>query len=260
MKIDFLYHAEAVAASGHLTLPIKESMEIQASIALPVIGGHGSVRAENFHHRHYLSFRRAESHVVGSFSDHDHAHGTLATTTVEGLNIMDMVTCDRIVARITTKHPDKTHPPDKREKSFVALGSRFENLRIAGHLIDVKLATGMFAEHNNWRKLGAAHVENEKDRDELKKLSHLKPKNGGFPESNGMAVYTLYSNPEDLPRGLTWNGRGIHVEHFGTIYLAEYYLTESYHRLLMLHVDLGCSVEGCFGIGGAGGNGVPPSN
>jgi hypothetical protein len=252
MKINFLYHAEAVAASGHLTLPVVESMEIQASIALPIIGGHGSARAENFRHRNYFSFDRAESHVVGSFSDKDKAHGTLATTTIEGLNIMDVVTCDRIVARITTKHPDS-----RADSSFIPLGSRFENLRIAGHRFDVDLATDLFAEHHTWAKLTGAHRKNRKARAEIDKLSLVKRPGGRLPESKGMMAFTLARNLDKLPAGLSRNGHGIYVHHFGTVYLGEYFVTSSYHRLLMLHVDLGCSVEGCYGAGGAGGNGDP---
>ncbi len=253
MKIRFLYHAEAVAASGYLTLPIHEAMEIQASIALPVIGGHGSAHAENFRHRNYFSFHRAESHVVGSFSEKDKAHGTLATTTIEGLNIMDVVTCDRIVARITTKHPDQDD-----DSSFIPLGSRFENLRIAGHPIKVDLATDLFAEHHTWNRLNQAHAANPKVRAEINRLSLIQREDGGFPEKKGMMACTLVRNLDDLPPGLSRNGHGIYVHHFGTVYLGEYFVTSSYHRLLMLHVDLGCSVEGCYGAGGAGGNGDPP--
>src|SRR5579862_8678678 len=82
MKTRFLYHAEAVAATGRVTLPFHETMEIQASVALPINGGHGSARVEHFRHRDIFSFARAESQVVGSFSDLDRAHGTLSSVVV----------------------------------------------------------------------------------------------------------------------------------------------------------------------------------
>ena len=252
MKIRFLYHAEAVAASGYITLPIHDTMPAQASVAVPILGGHGSASVENFRHRNYLSFDRAESHVVGSFSDKDQAHGTLASTIIEGLNIMDVVTCDRIVARITTKHPGKG------DSAFIPLGSRFENLRIAGHPINVDLATDLFAEHDTWTKLNDAHAKKPAVKAELATLAVSKAKGGGFPQSNGMMHLTLARNLDNLPGGLSRNGHGIYVPHFGTVYLGEYFVTKSMHRLLMLHVDLGCSVEGCYGSGGAGGNGGPP--
>lgn len=252
MKIRFLYHAEAVAASGYITLPIHETMPAQAATAAPILGGYASATSENFRHRNYLSFDRAESQVVGSYSDKDQAHGTLATTTIEGLNIMDVVTCDRIVARITTKHPGGPN-----EASFIPLGSRFENLRIAGQPIQVELATDIFAEHDTWTKLTEAHAKGGSVRADLEKLAITRGEGGGFPQSNGMMHCTLARNLDRLPGGLSRNGHGIYVPHFGTVYLADYFATKSMHRLLMMHVDLGCSVEGCYGIGGGGGNGNP---
>jgi hypothetical protein len=256
MKIRFLYHAEAVAASGYLTLPIHESMPIQAATALPILGGHGSATADNFHHHNYFSFCHAESHVVGSYSEKDKAHGTLATTTIEGLNILDVVTCDRIVARITTKHPESSG-----DSAFIPLGSRFENLRIAGHKIDVELATDLFAEHDTWTKLNEAHAKDARVREDLGKLAVSRRGDGGFPESKGMMWCTLARNLDKLPGGLSRRGHGIYVPHFGTVYLGEYFVTATTHRLLMLHVDLGCAIEGCYGSGGADGNGGwPPTS
>jgi hypothetical protein len=257
MKINFLYHAEAVAASGYVTLPVRDSMPAQASLSVPILGGHASVSVDNFRHRNYFSFDHAETHVVGSYSEKDQAHGTLASTTIEGLNILDVVTCDRIVARITTKHPS-----NKGDSAFIPLGSRFENLRIAGHPIDVELATDLFAEYETWNKLTDAHAKVPSVRDQIGKLAVTQPTSpGAFPEKNGMMYCTLARNIDKLPGNLTRRDHGIYVPHFGTVYLGEYFVTPTSHRLLMLHVDLGCSVEGCYGSGGSGGNGgAPPSN
>jgi hypothetical protein len=115
----------------------------------------------------------------------------------------------------------------------------------------------LFAEHHTWAKLTGAHRKNRKARAEIDKLSLVKRPGGRLPESKGMMAFTLARNLDKLPAGLSRNGHGIYVHHFGTVYLGEYFVTSSYHRLLMLHVDLGCSVEGCYGAGGAGGNGDP---
>jgi hypothetical protein len=251
MKINFLYHGGAVAASGYLTLPVQETMEIQGSASLPVLGGHASVHSPRFSHRNFFSFERAETHVVGSFSEKDKAFGTLATTTVDGINIMNVVTCDRLVARVTSKHP-----ADGSEPSFIPLGSRFENLRIAGHKIEVELATDLFTEHHTWTRLAEAHASKQTVRDDLGKLSTGRLEK--LPASGGMIACTLARNLEKLPGGLSRKDHGIYVPHFGTVYLGEYFVSAHMHRLLMLHVDLGCSVEGCYGAGGSDGNGSPP--
>jgi hypothetical protein len=251
MKIRFLYHAEAAAAGGSITLPFQDTMEIQAAMSVPINGGHGSTRVENVRHRNILSFQSAETHVVGSYSDLDKAHGTLSSVIVEGVNILNVVTCDRIVLRLTSKHPD-----DRSEPSFVTLGSRFENLRIAGHLFEPDLATDFFTEHSTWGKLNDAYKKHANVRNEVKKLSML-PAEDGFPASHGTLGCTLVRNLDKLPPGLSRKDHGIYVPHFGTVYLGEFFVAPRARRLLMLHVDLGCSVEGCYGIGSGGGNGDP---
>jgi hypothetical protein len=250
MKLRFLYHAEAVGATGYISLPFQETMEIQAAAALPLNGGHGSSRVENFRHRNVFSFRSAESQVVGSYSAKDKAYGTLSTVTVEGLNILDVVTCDRLVARLTSKHDE-----DGTEASFIPLGSRIENLRIAGHKIDVDLATDTFTELSTWSKLTDGYAKDAKIRSELAALSLKDAKGKSLPESKGIFGCTLARNLDKLPGNLGRNGHGIYVPHFGTVYLGEFFVCPKSRRLLMLHVDLGCSIEGCYGSGGTGGNG-----
>jgi hypothetical protein len=241
MKKRFLYHAEAFGASGSITLPHQEIVEVQASSSLPLTGGHARSRIENFRHRNYFSFKSAETQVIGSFSEKDQAHGSLAMSTIEGLNIMDVVTCDRIVARITSKHP-----VDGSEPSIIPLGSRFENLRIAGHKLEPELAVNIFTEYDTWTKLCKASGQ-------LRSMS-LDEK----AESKDQVACTMVQNLERIGGRRHEGGLGIHVPHFGTVYLAEIFAKARERRLLMIRVELGCSVEGGFSGGGAGGNGSFP--
>src|SRR5258708_36529144 len=57
---------------------------------------------------------------------------------MENLNVMDGVTADRIVAQISTDRPLKGYVP-----TVTFLGTRFENLRIAGHPLKVDLDLDM---------------------------------------------------------------------------------------------------------------------
>jgi hypothetical protein len=248
MQTRMLYHADAVGASGNLTLPVQESMPIQASVSLPLIGGHGAAEVKEFRYRNILYFSWAESTVVGSYSEKDKAHGSASMAIIEDLNIMDVVTCDRIVARVTTKHAGD-------EPSIIPMGSLFENLRIAGNKIEPDLAIDTFTQHETWEKLNAAHG-NAKTREQLNKQSFHK-EGKKLPTSKGMFGCTLVRDFGKLPVGLEERNGGIYVPHFGTVYLGEFYVTQYSRRLLMLHVDLGCSTEGCFGAGGTGGNGTP---
>jgi len=252
MKTKFQYHAEAVAASGKITLPHQESIEIQASMALPPGGGHGTSRSENFRHRNILSFHHAESHVVGSHSELDKAHGSLSSVVIEGVNVLNVVTCDRLVMRLTTKHPD-----DGGDPSFMIHGTHFHNLRIAGHLIDVQLATGLFNSCGTWTELAKAYETKGDQQKDLKALTLLQREDDQLPESKGMLGFTLAQWPDKLPGGLTRCGHGVRVEHFGTVFLGELFIGRRVRRLTMLHIDLGCTVEGAVTLGSGEGNGIP---
>jgi hypothetical protein len=256
MQTKFLYHAEAVGLSGYITLPVQEMIDIQAAAALPINGGQASSRVENFNHRNFVSIKSAESHVIGSFSAKDNAHGTMASTVIEGLNILNVVTCDRIVVRLTSKHNVEAKTPEDGEASYILHGTRFENLRIAGFPIEPDLAVDTFSELSTWTKLNNAHSSDGKKRESLKKLA-MYPKDGNeLPVSRGVYGCRLARGLDSLPGGLTVKDGGIYVPHFGTVYIGEFFIAPQMRRLMALHVDLGCSTEGCVGAGHGGGNGM----
>ena len=63
-----------------------------------------------------------------------HGFSTITTAVVEDLNVLDVVTADRVVAQISTEHPLVGYVPH-----ITFLGTRFENLRIAGHKVELDL-------------------------------------------------------------------------------------------------------------------------
>jgi hypothetical protein len=251
MPQTFLYHAEAVGASGHISLPVENSMPLQASIASGLGAGFGTARVENFKHLQYLTIGSAESQVVSSHSKRDKAFGTLATVVIEDLDILNVVTCGKMVTRLTTKHMEDASEP----ASFILHGTRFHDFHIAGHEIELQLATGLFSELSTWDKLMSAYEKDTDIRREIDELALYPVKGKTLPVQNGIFACTLAHLPEHLPRGLTCKDHGIYVPHFGTVYPAQYYITPTSRRLRMLHVELGCSVEGTYGFGDTGGNG-----
>jgi hypothetical protein len=261
-RTTFLYQTEAVGASGQITLPVVDTMPIQASIATNIGTGFGKVRVDGFKHLDYLTIGAIESHVVSSYSEKDGAHGTLASVMIEELNNLHMVTCDRMVSRLTSKHPKKA----SAQPSFILHGTHFDNLRIAGHAIDLNLAVGLLSELSTWKKLNDAYENDPKIRAELDALAIYPPdekqrKSKKLPLENGIFACTLARIPANLPHGLERRDHGIYVPHFGTIYACEYYIGPGSRRMRMLHVDMGCAVEGCNGYGDTGGGGMPlPGN
>jgi hypothetical protein len=255
-RTTFLYHADAVGASGHISLPVVDTMPVQASIASGIGETFGRVQVDNFRHLDYLSIGSIKSHIVTSYSKKDQAPGTLASVVIENLSTLNVVTCDRMMTRLTSKHDPNA------QGSFILHGTHFDNLRIAGNEMNLDLAVGLLSELSTWDKLNNAYDNDPEIRKELDALTIHPSKDGKLPVHNGVFACTLAHIPENLPRGLTRaEGQGIYVPHFGTVYPAHYYISATSRRLRMLHVDLGCSVEGCNGYGDTGGGGSPlPGN
>lgn len=135
LKRSHAYHASATAISGHLRLPLEREIKPQALAELHEEGGYLSQRVENFSVEGVISIRSASTQVSGNKSTKSgQGWTTLTTTTIEGLNVLDVVTADRIVGQIVTEHPLEGYVP-----SISFLGTRFENLRIAGHPVDLDL-------------------------------------------------------------------------------------------------------------------------
>lgn len=264
-KTTFLYHTEAVGTSGHISLPVEDTMPLQASIASAIGAGFGKARVDNFRHLDYLTIGSMETQVVSSYSKKDKAYGTLASVVIEDLNNLNVVTCGKIVSRLTSKHSRICKNPkndgteeeldDTAPGSFILHGTHFDNLRIAGHTIELPLAVGLFSELSTWEKLNYAFENDEKLRAEINAQAMHPTKGTKLPVHNGIFACTLAMFPEKLPRGITHKDHGIYIPHFGTVYAAEYYITATSRRLRMLHVDLGCTVEGCNGHGDSGSNG-----
>ena len=134
------FHAEAHALAGKLKLPFEEQIKKQAFVKLEgqladlpdeerAQRNYFSQHAKDFRLEGIISYTAAHTQVSGHTSDkHDGASVTLATSVVEDLNVLNVVTADRVVAQIST-----THFPGEYSPHVTFLGTHFENLRIARH-------------------------------------------------------------------------------------------------------------------------------
>ena len=94
------YHAEAEALSGDITLPLIQEVKPPTFVKLNERGGYLSQHVENYRLGGIVSFRSAYTQVAGNPDPKpDHGWNTLTTSVIEGLNVLDIVTADRIVAR-----------------------------------------------------------------------------------------------------------------------------------------------------------------
>jgi hypothetical protein len=251
LKRTFHYNACAHAFSGKFTRPIQHDVEIQAPVSLPTIGGHGNTRVENFRVKEFVSFKAGYSHVSGSeHKDGDKVfHTSLATATIEGLNILDVVTADRVVSRVSSFWLDA-----EKESHFSFSGSRFENLQIAGHPVKVELKSKLIAELPKFSDVNNELAKNENFR---KMAQDSFPGDFDVMKHDGVILCSLATGMSTEAPGVTPKGHVISVPHFGKVYLAEV-LVEPWRRTLtMIRFVLGSPVGGGGVAGQSGSNGRP---
>ncbi len=235
MEKTFLYDARATGVSGMVTLPFQDLIQVQAPSALPITGGYSSSRIENFRYKDILSCRSATTVTTGSFSEADQSFNTLATATVEGVNILDVVTADLVVARLTSKHPK-----DGGEPSIIPLGSSITNLRVGGCPVDVQLDMDRFLKWQTYSDLRKALIEDKEFCAQLSRgqqdLSTRPPNSALFCSAiNRVTPHCAEHKPD---------GHALHIPHFGTLYLGEFLITPYAKSITMIRVVLGCAVEG----------------
>lgn len=262
------YHADASAIGGRIDRPFEQIVPPQSPLSLPAVGGHASARSEKFRFQGLLSFEVAETHVSGSLNERNGSWTTQVSATIENLNVLNVVTADRVVAQISTEHPLEGYTP---KVSFV--GTQFVNLRIGGYDIEPVLDLG-FCDPD-----GANEYPKQpciQDPAFLKKAGKLHQSVRSEPEGKANPAWSRYrdwleqryplsesdSDPGDklakemgmvlcslvqeLKEDCPWRpfGHVIVVPEFGKIFLGELLLDHNSFHLIMLRLELGCPVQG----------------
>jgi hypothetical protein len=263
------YHAEAEALTGSLTLPLIQEVKPPTFVKLNERGGYLSQHVENYRLGGAVSFRSAYTQVAGNPSDKaGHGWNTLTTAVIEGLNVLDIVTADRIVCQISTDHPLVGYVP-----AVTFLGTRFENLRIAGHTLKVDLDLdilgdkpkndGSYTSNRDFIKRIAA----QRDRIQSQKNvpSEISTRYNRLPAITAKHEKIECSLVNQTEGGFTGRcfGNAIDVPHFGKIFLAPLTLEQSDFdpktgapkkttiTLTMIEMAMGCVGGG--GLLGGGG-------
>jgi hypothetical protein len=223
----FLFHGHAIAAAGKITSPFQDTIPAQAASALPIDGGYSSARVENFRYKEIFSFASAYSEVAGTYVEKGGgAYETLSLTAIEKVNFLDVVTCDRIVARITVRYP-----ADRSAATVMTAGSRFERLRVGDVFFEkLDLAPDIFGKY-----------------DASGKSSY-----GGTGASD-----TTPKRDEQYPPDVLFEPRRISIAQFGDVFLGERFAFPNLRHLLMLRISMGCPVSGSANVGGAVTGGDP---
>jgi len=269
------FHAEANILSGHLRLPIEHHIKPQAHTHLPKEGGYFSHRDEHFRLESILEYRSAYSHVAGNINPKpEGGWTTLVTTVIEGLNVMEVITADRIVGQTITEHPAEGYVP-----RINFLGTRFENLRIAGFPVDLDL---------NLNFLGPRPANDAAYTHDSAFIGRISSQMGRIGENPNLPAElqqrynrlsaSLGSQPEEVECSLVNRATGAYPGHsfgpvitipdFGTIVLGRITIKHEDFKpesgvpkkttiqLTMIDFHFGCPIEGGGGTGTGSSNGT----
>jgi len=285
-KVLHRYHASSYALSASLKEPIEREVEAQADLKIDEVSDGKRVYkfqpASSYQVEGIISYKSGYTQVAGHKSPKPgHGFVTLATSVLEGLNVLDVVTADRVVGQISTEHPlyRKGQVP-----SVTFLGTRFVNLRIGGHKAEVE---------QDLQILGPRHEDDRSYLEDEEVLGRIERQyknvrsaagNGDWAgekyrwdsasvQREGTANCSLVTGIKGLPKGISF-GHVIDLPHFGKIFLGELSVNrtrakkqdenDTYHfHLRMVRLEMGCLAQGtttavALSSNGTGGKGGGP--
>jgi len=272
------FHAEATVFEGKLDLPLVEKIERQAFLK------HNSQQetylsqhAKDFKLEGVISYRSAYTQVAGNKGRKPGVGWTtLATSVIENLNILDVVTIDRVVSQIGVDHPDVGYVP-----AVYFLGTRFDNFRISGKEVKVDIDLDFLGQKpaddqpyskapDLMKKIADQQRAARKHSGLIKELSDRYPnpdapkpgaaKKGATEQKVECTLVKTITLEPGVP-GSVVNGHILYIAGFGWISLASLRMVESDYnkkskipmktllRLTMLEFHWGCSTSG-HGSGG----------
>ncbi len=259
------YFADASVFSAELQQPFEKTIDPKAQIELPKEGGYKYQPADPFKDlKGIISYQSGYTQVAGHKSTKIEGFTTLATSVVEGLNVLDVLTADRVVGQISTVHPysDKGRVP-----SVTFLGTRFENLRISGQKVEVEPILDILgpkpADDRSYFDDDGVYNRLTHQYANIKRFPGLPDwanaaydLDGGEMQRTGQMKCSLVNGVDGAP-GTTF-GHVIDLPHFGKIFLGELNVerkattdpnsNEEYYRYIfhlnMIRLDMGCLAKG----------------
>jgi hypothetical protein len=264
----FYFQAHANSLGGFLEKPHQKVVTSQASVSLPAVGGHAATRTEAFNFDEIVSCQAAYTRVTGGPADDEDAWSTLVTSVVEGLNILDVVKVERVVAQVSVEHPRNGGNP-----SISLAGCHFDGFRLGGCDVSPTL---------NPKLLGVSSVARiewpifqQTGRQQAAKLVKSAKSSGDAqwvadrfgwmaadrkPEEDACVLCSLVDGIEQAFPGRVF-GHALEIPHFGKIFLGELLVCRSSIQLSMIRAELGCANRGNLGASTAAvrGGTIPPS-
>jgi len=274
-----LYDGEADVFRGELRQPVHEEIRPQAHVKLPREGHYQYRHADPFHVEGILSYKGGYTQVAGYPSKkHGGVFVTLSTSVVEGLNVLEVLTADRVVAQIMTEHRpwsrDHRFTDEGQVPEVTFLGTKFENLRIDGRRVEIDYDFNILGPRI--KDDSYLDYDGVKNRVDEQQSNVLKMKDApGWDEENCPSIGAVNNGHRQLRCSLIkgvkdrpeFFGHMIYVRQFGTIVLGDLTVTQTYgdptegipdqyrFHLTMIKLRLGCGAEGNVGVSTSVSNG-----
>ena len=148
----YTYNASAYGFAAELSRPMRHSIPTQAASVLSAGGGGSHSRVQDFKYDSFISVADAHTEVGGSYDACHKIHTSYAFSALEKVNVANVLLADRIVSRLYIYAPEDP----AEETTFSIAGSHFENLRIAGHKVEVQFPTSEFAAYDAFSEVSKA--------------------------------------------------------------------------------------------------------
>jgi len=251
------YHAEATALHADLKHPLAQEIKPQTYVKLAKGGGYLSEHARDFRVEHVVSYKSAHTHVAGHESTKpERGWITLTTSSIEGLNVLEVVTADRVVSQIATEHPrEKGHVP-----TVTFLGTRFENLQVGGIGVNLKLKfplttlrpptpdTPFLLDEKFLAEIGANPASFPGLMSQWESCVKARETKPDAPKPNASATGTLaydvsLADPKNAG-DVKIDRNVLSVPDFGKIILAELDVDCDTFHLTMIRLEMGCLAAG----------------
>ena len=260
------YYAAADVLSAEFEEPLRETIKPRAYVKLPGDGHYQFKHADPFRLDGLISYQSGYTQVAGHRSPKQgHGFTTLVTSAVENLNVLDVVTADRVVAQISTEHPvyDPVNGLTDGVPSVTFLGTRFVNLRIGGHKVELERhadilgpkpanGTSYFDDAAVLGRVTKQYTDITSAKDFPEWAADRYQWDPAAAQRQGKIDCSLVNRVASAP-GISF-GHVIDVPHFGKIFLAELTLKREKNgapgpdkyafRLTMIRLELGCLAQG----------------
>ncbi len=286
------YHAEAHALSGFLHHPVYQRIDEKASVKLREYrGDHRQEKESRYNLEGVVTFESAQSRVSGSRNLKNKGWITLSTSVLEGLNVLEVITADRVVSQVSTEHAYV----DGHVPSVTFLGTQFVNLRLSGFplqptfnfgicakkpsgvtpyvkhldfLNDVRKQTAVIANGNLPTDVRATYSDRLKGIDGL--ITEVQKGGTGRTGRDPIVVTCSLITTIDIDEikkiipGVQAAGNVLFIPEFGTVALAEIDVKstlqddgeyDNYFNLKMFEMKLGCVGNGSLTGGSSANNG-----